>query len=224
MTFIKALNQLDKLLDNHGQARRKLQDDFDKALQDSYKAEYPRRKFTASKSQENNAQEHDRILAEYSELARVMTEKQSKIEKTAREQLDKIAARSSLPVTKKMNRYASVSSSAYNTQGFGAHRYAKESAQQYLDKALAYGLQGEIRPVETDSGKDCTGHSYRTVDYQVWVTLSKAGCKLLRMKPGTGNLLDWAVTCWRRGTNPKVYNPFLPHDISEEACRIAMAQ
>jgi hypothetical protein len=36
--------------------------------------------------------------------------------------------------------------------------------------------------------------------------------------------LNWAVQCWKNGTNPKVFNPFLDDAIYEESMAIHMGR
>jgi hypothetical protein len=90
-------------------------------------------------------------------------------------------------------------SSTYRSQTQAA-KYAKERAREYGDKAEMHGVPWRM---ESEKG-----------DYSVMVPLTEAGAERLRRRPGVG-LVEWARLCWKRGVNPRVYCPFLPHGFEE---------
>jgi hypothetical protein len=95
--------------------------------------------------------------------------------------------------------------STYSTQGWGADRYARNAAQAYVDKAVQHGLRAEVERVE-DEG---------SVRYEVYAWVVRNDLDLLRHKPEVP-LRDWLKACWKRGVNPRVYCPFLPHGLEEK--------
>lgn len=120
--------------------------------------------------------------------------------------LDNNAPEVSLLKAEYFNEIKSVSSSTYNSQGFGRYKYAKHSLDQYLDLLLNARYSANI--VEEEGEFDVV---YKLV----------ANCEpyildvLQRRNPF--DELEWAINCWRNGVNPKVYNPFLDNDIYEKS-------
>jgi hypothetical protein len=109
-------------------------------------------------------------------------------------------------------------SSTYRSQGYGATKYAKVGAERYARPVKDAGIDVEIRKVNEHTGKQ---YSIYYADFEVWAALEPWQVDAISRRD-RGNLLDWAVKCWRSGANPKVYNPFLPWDIFEKSQAIAM--
>lgn len=110
----------------------------------------------------------------------------------------------------------------YHTQGFGAAKYARSSAQQAADDAIFYGLEAEVREVTVP----CKRYSYggwrsrgeydsTRLKFEVWVRTDPLSLRIIENKPGVP-LRDWIRTCWSRGVNPRVYAPMLPAGWEEE--------
>jgi len=96
--------------------------------------------------------------------------------------------------------------SSYSTQGFGAGHYAKSCAEDHADHARHHGVEVEVRREGGDTrGSEC---------FAVYVKLGPRDLALLEQKPGP-SLRDWLKACWKRGANPRVLNPFLPHGLEE---------
>jgi len=104
-----------------------------------------------------------------------------------------------------------VSSADYNSQGFGASGYAKGDAQNSLDHATFNNYKAEMRVNRHESDRWGVNHA----DFEVWVFTTEIGLEILRRKP-TISLRDWLKTCWKRGVNPRVINPFLPSGLEEK--------
>lgn len=114
---------------------------------------------------------------------------------------------------------ASVSESSYGSQGYGARSYARNSAESRADVARACGVDVEItEDVRTWEGLDWSGrmtkHSLSTFHVCVGVA-SKVDVELLKRLPGP-TLREQVRLCWKRGVQPRVFNPFLPHDYEEK--------
>lgn len=110
------------------------------------------------------------------------------------------------------------SSSDYGSQGYGASKYARQSAERYADSIRAEGFAVEV--------KEVNGHTEQQfgifhAHYEVWGSLEEWQVDALQRRSKTSQL-DWAVACWRNGVNPAVYNPFLPPEIIDRSCDIAM--
>lgn len=91
--------------------------------------------------------------------------------------------------------------SSYSTQT-QSEKYAFEKARQYVDIAEFHGLTADVIT-------DADGN------HNVYVSCSADAWTILKLKPGP-NLKDWLRLCWKRGVNPRVYNPFLPHGLEEK--------
>jgi len=104
-----------------------------------------------------------------------------------------------------------VYSGAYASQGFGAMKYTREAGQAMADKAVYYGLKAEVK--EIGEGVNC-GYGIVLRDVGVFANVDADGWDVIRRRPGVP-LRDWIRSCWRRGVNPRVYNPFLPYGLEE---------
>ena len=100
--------------------------------------------------------------------------------------------------------------STYSTQGFGANSYARGAAETRADECREGSPEIEIRVVYKNEEN---GLEEYVVEARVASTL-EAQIVRLRMKPP--RLRDWVKSCWARGVNPRVYQPFLPHGFEEE--------
>ena len=110
-------------------------------------------------------------------------------------------------------RWKTVCSHTYSTQGFGAIKYAKQSAESAADKARMHGLNPDIRMVNETSAKG--PHGVAGADFEIWVDTTKEGLVLLEYKPDL-TLREWVKACWGRQVNPRVYNPMLPYVYEEK--------
>lgn len=103
-------------------------------------------------------------------------------------------------------------SSAYNSQGFGACKYAEGSAQSHADVARAAGVEVEIRKTGQHYTKD---YGVEHADFEVWVAVaSDLDVEILKRRPPP-TLREQVRLSWERGVNPRVYNPYLPHGYEE---------
>lgn len=93
---------------------------------------------------------------------------------------------------------------AYRSTGSGAH-YAKMAAERAADDARAVGL-----PVRIAAEGEGESPSLR-----VEVETDPAGAEFLKHVPTFG-LVETVRLCWKRGVNPRVYYPFLPHGFEEK--------
>lgn len=100
--------------------------------------------------------------------------------------------------------------SSYSSQGLGASRYARQSAELTASQVRALGI--------TASVKRETGGGPKPADYlehwQVFVEV-EGDLDVEILKRRKVPLRDWVAGCWRAGVNPRVYDPFLPHGIEE---------
>lgn len=115
-----------------------------------------------------------------------------------------------LPTIKDLQLVETVYASTYATQGFGASGYAQAAAENLADLARHYGVPAGVQPV----GKARSDKSYgiRYQDYGVFVQTTPIGWEMLKLRPEP-SMREWLKMCWKRGVNPRVYNPYLPHGI-----------
>jgi hypothetical protein len=45
--------------------------------------------------------------------------------------------------------------------------------------------------------------------YELWANITPFDFQMLQWQGQFISVLNWAVLCWRKGTNPKAYFPFL---------------
>lgn len=127
------------------------------------------------------------------------------------------AMREVLPRTEKLEQRDIERGGSYHTQGFGANKYAEAAAQQKADKAVLHGLKAEVRAIKEEHVPDHFMRSSVTyVDYGVFADTTLLGWEMLQRRPEVP-LREWVRLCWKRGVNPRVYYPFLPHGYEEKA-------
>lgn len=103
-----------------------------------------------------------------------------------------------------------------STQGFGNRRYTIAAAEMHADQCRFYDIEVEVRPDETERPKGLEHPECWTPSYTVFAAVeSETDVEILKRRPGP-SLKEWIRMCWKRGVNPRVYNPFLPHGIEEE--------
>ncbi|MFM7012527.1 MAG: hypothetical protein ACKO0Z_24890 [Betaproteobacteria bacterium] len=95
----------------------------------------------------------------------------------------------------------------YGSQGYGAVNYASGAASQLAQDCIAMGVKAEVRRTLSD-GKPALA------TFEVWVACDSIWHEAIRNKPARP-LKEWVAACWKSGTNPRVYNPFLPHGYEE---------
>jgi hypothetical protein len=102
----------------------------------------------------------------------------------------------------------------YHTQGYGASRYAKASLEDDFLLLDLWGYSPEIREV-SNHYDDRWGVNY--IQYELWARITPFDFWMLKHSGIFISVLNWAVLCWRKGTNPKVYFPFLSDDDYEKS-------
>lgn len=109
--------------------------------------------------------------------------------------------------------------SNWHTQGMGAARYAISSLESSMQPLLDYGFTAEIRTLNTENRTDAYNHYYYYAEYELWANAESWQLDVCRRRM---SVLEWATACWRSGTNPKVYNPWLDDETFERSMSIAM--
>lgn len=103
----------------------------------------------------------------------------------------------------------------YHTQGFGANKYAKSALEEDFKLLELLGYNPEIK----DAGGHNSGGMYSQyyATYELWAKITPFDFVMLEMSGKFISILNWAVMCWRKNTNPKVYFPFLSQDDYEKS-------
>lgn len=101
--------------------------------------------------------------------------------------------------------------SSYSTQGYGASRYAKSSAESVATNAQSFGVRARVERMADSVRDEIYNHTEVFVVYVA--TDSDLDVEILKRK--RVDMREWVRACWTRGVNPRVYNPFLPADYEE---------
>ena len=206
--FQHVLAELETLKRVFRSRERELNEELNASLTADFKKKFPRRKYTLARFPD--CPNGPAILAQYKALANEWYRQTYKPTFDALETQLNTIARECLPDhTAEMNLVHRVYASAYASQGYGCEKYTRQSAENAAKVARNQGFKAEVRPVG-QYFRDQYGITYQ--DYGVFCDCSAMGWDLLRRKPAM-SLREWIKDCWRRGTNPRVYDPFLPYGI-----------
>lgn len=180
------------------------------ALEGSFKKAFPRKRFNMDRAREapDFAAIRDEWTAKGEAVIVAHTPDKDRLEAALAE-----AAKTEMPPIMAELRLVHVChASSWRSQGLGVDRYTRNAAQAYVDKATHYGLRAEVRPVGEPSR---CAYGIVHQDYGVFADVDETGWALVDYKPDVP-LRDWVKGCWKRGVNPRVYNPFLPHGLEEK--------
>lgn len=203
-----------RLIDEHHSEMR----DFTKAANAAYcetcrldfKNAFPRRKWSGDPTKAPN---HLTIHAlHYAARIAAMEEQFYPQQNTLEALRDHIALEAEVEFTPELIQVAVHRANSYRTVGFGCSRYAEAAAERAVEHAVVCGVTAEVR-LSGEAERDRYGVNYQ--DYAVWANVSAEGWELVLLKPGL-SLRDWVASCWKRGVNPRVYNPWLPAGIEEK--------
>lgn len=122
------------------------------------------------------------------------------------------AGRAAEPRTGAPRLYSTTYASSYSTQGYGASRYARTSAELDVTALAALGVAAEVRRVVSErTSPRAQWETYEPGErYEVWAALdSEDDVEICKCRPLS--VRDVVKGCWSRGENPRVYMPFLPY-------------
>lgn len=102
-----------------------------------------------------------------------------------------------------------VHSTQFSTQGTGSGTYAANYAELVADE---YRWNGIHAYTERFADKARIQKNISTTD--VYAMASALDCEIVKNKPMPP--VVWLAQCWRRGLNPRVLNPYLPHGLEEK--------
>lgn len=217
--FSRATELLNLTILKHKQKREQLQQEYETDVLNSWKKKYPKSKakfITLKKRQWNFV---DPIFKRWKEKAKIS----SKIYFDQTERIHKILdiLAKDYPLVESKNvwrRIFSIDSGTYSTQGFGAEKYTRNHAEQDADRIRYTNLPVHIRTHVWEwerSAHDRWAPNSITY-FEVWAPVeTEEQVDVLTRKPGP-SLKEWIRLCWKRGVNPRVYNPFLPYGLEEK--------
>lgn len=173
------------------------------ALQKAY--EVDQKKLPKAVYKKANGPEWDAMAKPFRDAAKVLGALREKQAEAHRKELRELATVATIPPgfedTEQCTRVEWVYAGAYSNQT-ASKKYALASARGYLDQAELYGLEGHVEV--TDSG-----------GIDVFVNCDADTWEVVKAKPGV-SLKEWVRLCWKRGVNPRVFNPYLPHGFEEK--------
>jgi hypothetical protein len=141
----------------------------------------------------------DEVSAEYNRLKNIREDIEKQLESFAK----------GFNPEKKMElvHIKTASGGNWHTQGYGANKYARESLNEDVRLLELLGFTVEVK----NSGGHSSGGQFPVYheDYQLWANIDIFDYYLLGKSGKFISVLNWAVMCWQKGTNPKVYFPFL---------------
>lgn len=105
----------------------------------------------------------------------------------------------------------------YHTQGFGANKYAKSALQEDFLFLDLFGFKPSI--IEAKVVESGGHYSQRYITYELWANIDEFNFYMLKASGKFISVLNWAVICWKNGTNPKVYFPFI-HESDYEKSQV----
>jgi hypothetical protein len=126
-----------------------------------------------------------------------------------------LAEKADIPTSSKWNCAYSVSDSDYMSQGFGAAKYAESSAKSRMRDFLLHTADVKIEEQFHEFNKPVYGGSKGWKEWRVMVLTTKIGIGIITRKKGE-NLKEFVKNCWKSGTNPRVFLPFLRVGIEDE--------
>lgn len=93
----------------------------------------------------------------------------------------------------------------YNSQGSARDKYAQMALESDRQLLLTKGFTAEI------VANDESGVYYLRANCESYIL------DALTRLPDSETILQWAIACWRRGVNPKVYYPYLSPEIYNQS-------
>lgn len=200
----------------------------------AHKQAYPRRRIIKLENVPDDMQEV--IDQEVRDIA--MTYYQDRLWTHTRleRQLRELAPTLDLAPLPDMSRVYRSDVSSYRSQT-NSYGYAKAPAERRADLLGEWGFTAEVRVItwEDEFGPGetrvagWTGNGYMrnyknmTHSFDVY-----ANCEVYHLdaveRMGGKTILEWATDCWKRGTNPKVYYPFLSDEVYDKSMAMHMGK
>lgn len=187
--------------------RDDLQARFERRIVEAYREAFPKRKkrtsFADVSSTADGRELIERERLPFDEAAKKMLDEHDVARKAERDELIRLAElHEVVPCEDRYTIAHRASTYSYSTQT-APGTYARGQAERHADAFRALDIPVEV--VWTPTG------SYRgSGDYVVWAACDEDACVAVEMRPF--DLVEAVAASWRRGCNPRVAWPFLPHD------------
>lgn len=216
--FVELSENRSKVYDEGQVQRRAIQDEFNALLKTEYRKIHPRGNFTHTAKQRAEIANYEELLKPFMARAEAIGEKERKRYREIGDELLAVASR--IVITDDMkfgssqksqwSLYGGASTTDFRSQGFGASKYARASAESQLDHVTCCGVEAEIRVISGEPTYSC-GYSMETISFEVYAGCSPATCEIVRKKGGL-SLREIVKRSWKNGVNPRVSMPTLPPD------------
>ena len=221
--FSEALARLEAITSARWPTIQGLQARYEAQLRAEYKRLYPKRKQPAEWYAVRDKLPAETVAAIYDPLkaeADKLCADNAAAEREAEAELQRLAADLPLPIGDKLRPrlFYEVDSGRYSTQGYGACKYARDNAEREADKARLHGLGAEVHELahlRISTSSPGWGGSIDIRTYGVLIDTTPLGYEILKRKPELP-LREYVRRCWKRGVNPRVMMPFLPHGYEEQ--------
>lgn len=198
-------------ISSHWAITKRAQDKLTDELLRAYRARFPKRRTPSVRKAQDALPEFAQARFEHykAALQRAYRLRDRRAERLGRV-LDWMATRRRPVATPDPLVYSESAYSTYRSQGWSCESYTRQAAEQDAAHCQMLGVRAEIVDwTYTDPAKP---EPYK-FGYRVMVYTDRAGIEILQRKPVS--IKVWLQDCWNRGVNPRVYNPFLPHDLEE---------
>lgn len=218
--FQRLLKIKQRLSDQYKRVRKETEDRYKAEAVAAYKRAFPRKRpkpeqITASPLPEVVKP----VFEKYQAIAMRFCNVHIPRDKAVRDAIQKRAEQIKLePSQTVWTRWYSTNSGNHRSMGWSACRYARQDAQSRVDIAVANGLEAHIRVwTERWEGTGFNGQptTCSLTHYEVWSPVDELGAEVLALKPDI-DLVERVRLCWKRGINPRVSMPFLPHGFEEQ--------
>jgi len=213
--FEAALANRDSVAESYRQRFADLQADFESAIAAEYRRLVPKGRKRLWRDQISTLPENGNPFREpWNVKADALARERIAAKDAAEAELVRLAESLPVPAGVKLRPQMYHETRAYDywSQGYGACKYAHAAADRTADLARFYGVPCEVHEIE----RHRVGGQYpqESATYGVFVDTTPIGWEILKRKPGPG-MVETVRLCWKRGVNPRVMYPFLPHGFEE---------
>ena len=123
--------------------------------------------------------------------------------------MDTLAQGIPVPVTEDFTIFQIVYESSYQSQGFGANKYARSNAEMDAETAIMHGIEAKVEPFENPV--PLQDKIYYQKGYKVLAKTTETGWDIINRKKSM-SIKDYVESCRKKSINPRVMIPWLPYD------------
>lgn len=182
--------------------RKRLDQEWQSFFISEVKKFFPKRKIDNAKALKLVGEDVARKMMEpWIEQFRMIGDKYDNFKKQLEEKLREVSKDYEIvPYADMMFVLKTACSSTYNTQGWGADKYAKD---QLMPDSILLRTFGYVADIVVSNKTD-----YNTT-YQLKSNITPMDFQMLKWRGEFISVLNWATIHWRNQTNPMVYYPWL---------------